>query len=78
MIGVGYILAVPWLGYPISIALVILAATAAQGGRLGGRAAVVAVCGALFFWLLFVVLLGIPQPSGVWPSSSVTSNALSP
>jgi hypothetical protein len=30
--------------------------------------ALVSVSGAVFFWLLFVLLLGIPQPAGFWPS----------
>ena len=29
---------------------------------------VIALGGAVVFWLLFVVLLGIPQPAGLWPS----------
>jgi hypothetical protein len=30
--------------------------------------AVVALSGAVFFWVLFVVVLGIPHPPGIWPS----------
>jgi hypothetical protein len=30
--------------------------------------AVVAVSGAVFFWVLFVAVLGIPHPPGIWPS----------
>jgi hypothetical protein len=68
-IGVAYLVSVPWLGYPLAIAGLILATTSAQGGGVGRRTAVVAACGAVILWLLFVVLLGIPQPPGVWPSS---------
>jgi putative tricarboxylic transport membrane protein len=67
-IGVVYIAAAPWLGYIGSIALLILATTYYQGGVLNRRVALVAVSGALCFWVLFVLMLGIPQPSGFWPS----------
>ena len=67
-IGVGYIVVVPWLGYVPSLAGLIVATTYCQGGAANRRGAVVAVSGAVFFWLLFVVLLRIPQPQGFWPS----------
>jgi putative tricarboxylic transport membrane protein len=67
-IGVIYIVAAPWLGYLLSIALLILATTYYQGGALNRYVALVAVSGAVFFWLLFVVLMRIPQPPGWWPS----------
>jgi putative tricarboxylic transport membrane protein len=69
-IGVLYIAVVPWLGYLLSIAGLILATTYYQGGTINRRVALVAVAGAIFFWLLFVVLMRIPQPPGWWPPSS--------
>jgi putative tricarboxylic transport membrane protein len=66
-IGVVYVVLVPYLGYIPSIALLIAATTYYQGGRLTRQAGVVAVGGALFFWLMFVWLLHIPQPPGMWP-----------
>ena len=63
-LGVAYIVAAPWLGYIVSIASLILATTYYQGGVLSTRVALVAVSGALFFWVLFVLVLGIPQPPG--------------
>ncbi len=68
MNGVIYILVVPWLGYILSIAALIAATVYYQGGGLNRRVAVVAVGGALFFWLLFVRLLHIAHPAGIWPS----------
>jgi hypothetical protein len=65
-IGVAYILALPRLGYVLSLAGLILAATWAQGGALTRRSALVAACGAVFFWILFVLVLNIPQPGGWW------------
>lgn len=69
-IGVVYILIVPWLGYVLSIAALLLATTYFQGGVLNRRVAAVAGVGALLFWALFVLLLRIPQPSGFWPGLS--------
>lgn len=66
LIGVAYVLVVPWLGYPLSIAGVILATAYYQGGAVTRYVGLVAVCGGVFFWLLFVVLMGIQQPSGWW------------
>ena len=67
-IGVVYIVVAPWMGYILSLAALILTTTYYQGGVINRHVAVVAVTGALFFWVLFVFVLGIPQPSGFWPS----------
>ncbi|HEY6362994.1 MAG TPA: tripartite tricarboxylate transporter TctB family protein, partial [Vicinamibacterales bacterium] len=67
-IGIVYILVAPWLGYPLSIAGLILATTYYQGGEINRQVALVAVTGALFFWALFVLIMGIPQPPGWWPA----------
>ena len=67
-IGVLYIIVAPLLGYLLSIAALILATTYYQGGAINRRVALVAVSGAIFFWILFVVLMRIQQPSGWWPS----------
>ena len=67
LMGVVYIAIVPWVGYMLSIAGLILATTYYQGGTIGRQAAVVALCGGMFFWLLFVVLMGIAQPPGFFP-----------
>jgi len=69
-IGVAYILVAPWLGYPLSIAAVILATTYYQGGSVNRHVAVVALSGGILFWLLFVVLMRVEQPSGWWPPLS--------
>ena len=67
LIGVAYLIIVPWLGYVASVAGLIMAATF-EGGLVSRRVIVTAVLGAVSFWLLFVVLLGIPQPPGMWPA----------
>jgi hypothetical protein len=66
-IGIVYVVVVPWLGYIPTLALLVAATTYYQGGALTRQLAVVAIAGALFFWLLFVVVLHIPQPPGFWP-----------
>jgi hypothetical protein len=68
MNGVIYILVVPWLGYILSIAALIAATIYCQGGDLNRRTAAVAIGGAVFLWLLFVRLLHIAHPAGIWPS----------
>lgn len=68
VIGVVYIIAAPWIGYIPSIAALILVTIYYQGGAINRRAALVSVSGAVFFWLLFVFVLGIPQPAGFWAS----------
>jgi hypothetical protein len=67
-IGVVYVLAVERLGYFLSIAGLIAATTYYQGGTLGRQVAIVAVVGAAVCWLLFVRLMGVPQPPGWWPA----------
>lgn len=67
-IGIVYVLAAPWLGYLLSIAALILTTTYYQGGAINRQVALVAVAGAIFFWVLFVLIMRIPQPAGLWPS----------
>ena len=66
-IGAAYVVVVPWLGYLLSIAGLILATTYYQGGTVNRSLVVVALGGGIFFWLLFVVFMGIPQPAGWFP-----------
>lgn len=67
-IGVVYVLFVQWLGYILTLAALIAATAYYQGGALSRQLGVVALAGALFFWLLFVIVLHIPQPPGIWPA----------
>ncbi len=68
LIGVAYILVLPWLGYLLSVAALIAATTYFQGGSLNGRSILVAISGAVCFWVLFIWLLRIQYPAGLWPS----------
>jgi hypothetical protein len=79
-IGIAYLMLVAWTGYIVGLAGLILASVYAQRASRGPvhdrapfnlrfrDAALVAMSGAAFFWIVFVRLLGIPQPAGFWPS----------
>ena len=77
-IGIVYIVVVPFAGYLISIAALIVvtaiyhtrfAPAAVAGGHPHSttRVLLVGAAGAGLLWLVFVVLLRIPQPAGIWP-----------
>jgi putative tricarboxylic transport membrane protein len=68
LIGVLYVVIVPWLGYLPSIAMLIAGTAWYQGGAINRRVVVVSASGALILWLLFVAFLRIPQPPGAWTS----------
>jgi len=68
MNGVVYVALVTRLGYIVSIAGLIASTIYFQGGEMNRRSLAVAVGGALVLWLLFVRLLHIPHPPGIWPS----------
>ncbi len=64
-LGIGYLLVVRYLGYILSIALLIVAAALYQGAALSWRVFAIGIAGALAYWLIFVLLLGIPLPGGL-------------
>lgn len=68
LIGAAYIIVLPWLGYLLSVAALITATIYFQGGSINGRSILVALSGAAIFWLLFIWLLRIQYPAGLWPS----------
>ncbi len=65
-IGLGYVLIAEFVGYLVGIALVLLAVALYMGAARSWRAPAIALGGAATFWLLFVGLLGIGQPEGLW------------
>jgi putative tricarboxylic transport membrane protein len=67
VIGVAYLLALPWLGYIVSATLLITVMSIYIGARASAYTLGVAVAVALTFYLLFVQLLDIPLPAGIWP-----------
>ncbi len=66
VIGFAYVGLVGTLGYPITIALLIASVAWYEGLRPSWRLAAVAVAGSALFWLIFVRLLDVTQPPGVF------------
>ena len=64
LIGVGYILVLPVVGYPLGIALLIATIALYEGAARNWRIPAAAIFGGVLFWLMFNVLLGVGQPSG--------------
>lgn len=65
VLGVGYLLVVNWLGYALSVALLIFCVATYVGQKPGLRLAGTAVALAAGFTVIFVFILGIPLPGGV-------------
>lgn len=65
LIGAGYIVVLPIVGYPIGLALLIGTIAFYEGAARNWRIPAAAIFGGLLFWLLFNVLLGVGQPSGL-------------
>jgi cell division protein FtsW (lipid II flippase) len=63
-----YVLLLPYLGYAVSVALVVGCVSLYIGAPRDWKIPAVAVGAAAVFYLIFVVVLGIPQPPGFWPS----------
>ena len=67
LIGVGYLALVGTIGYVPAVALLVVATALYLGQSLSVRLVALAVGLALFYDLMFVRLLGIPLPPGIWP-----------
>lgn len=63
--GIGYVLLVETLGYPASIALLIVVVALYMGERASFRVLLIGVVGALAMWIMFVQLLGVAMPAGL-------------
>ena len=67
LIGVGYLSLVGTIGYVPAVALLVVASALYLGQGLSARLAAVALGLALLYYVIFVRLLGIPLPPGIWP-----------
>jgi putative tricarboxylic transport membrane protein len=65
-IGVAYVGLVPWLGYPLALAGLLIGTTFYQGGRFNRAVIAVGIVGAAVLWIVFVRVLGVAQPNGAW------------
>ena len=68
LIGVGYVVLLPYLGYLLSIVLLVAAVSWYSGRAPSPTMAAVAVVTGVGFYFLFVRFLDIAQPPGPWPS----------
>ena len=67
-LGAGYVAILPWAGYIVSLALLIIAVAWYQERAFMRWLVPTAILGALGFWILFVKVLEIAEPAGLWPS----------
>jgi len=58
------VLAMPWIGYPLSLALLLAAAAEFYGAPSRARSLAFAVAAAAVLWFVFGRLLGLALPSG--------------
>ncbi|MDG2088349.1 MAG: tripartite tricarboxylate transporter TctB family protein [Arenicellaceae bacterium] len=64
-IAILYIYLIAILGYVPSIALLLAAVAIYLGATISWRLAVIALCGSLALWAIFVLLLDVPMPAGI-------------
>lgn len=64
-IAVLYLPAATFLGYPIALFLLLVAVAIYERKKPDWRLFAVAAGGAVFFWLLFDIVLGVRQPEGL-------------
>jgi len=65
-LGIAYILLLPWIGYPLAIGLMVGAVVLYQGGAARFGLLLTMIGASLGFWGVFVKLLGVPLPAGIW------------
>jgi hypothetical protein len=66
-IGIGYLAVVPYVGYLVGVALLLLMVALYNGKRPSPGLFLFTGAGAVFFYMLFVLLLDVPLPAGFWP-----------
>ncbi|MCJ8142888.1 tripartite tricarboxylate transporter TctB family protein [Ancylobacter sp. A5.8] len=64
-IGAAYVVLLPYLGYLVSVALLIGAVSLFEGAPRRWTVPLTAIGGALLYWAVFVKLLGVNQPAGL-------------
>jgi putative tricarboxylic transport membrane protein len=67
LIGIGYLALVGTIGYIPAVVGLVVATALYLGQSLSTRLVLLAVGLALLYYLIFVRLLGIPLPAGIWP-----------
>lgn len=64
LIGIGYVIGVDIVGYPLAIAVLLIAVALYQGAKPGLHIAIIGIGGAAFLWVAFVLVLGVSMPKG--------------
>ncbi len=67
LFGLGYLILLPYLGYVLSVILLIAALAVYMGTKPSPKVLGIAALVGVIFYLLFVRLLSIPLPAGFWP-----------
>jgi putative tricarboxylic transport membrane protein len=67
VIGIGYLVIVPYAGYLVAVALLLLIVALYNGKRPSPGLFLFMAAGAVGFYVLFVLILDVPLPAGVWP-----------
>ena len=67
LIGMGYLAVVGTVGYVPAVVVLVVATALYLGQSPSARLVLLAVGLAVLYYLIFVRLLGIPQPPGIWP-----------
>ena len=65
-IGIAYVAAMPYLGYPLAVAALVFVVTAYAGVKPSLRLGLLSAAAGLGFWVIFVKLLGVAMPDGAW------------
>lgn len=63
--GIVYLNVVDWLGYLLSIALLLIGVALYRGAPMGVRLLITGLGGAIALWLIFAVVLGVHMPPGI-------------
>jgi len=66
VLGAAFVLLAPALGYPLALALLVLAAALYYGAALGWPLVISAIGAAAALWLVFARGLGVALPAGVF------------
>jgi hypothetical protein len=66
VIAAGFVLILPWAGYPAAVAAVLTAIGMYYGRTISIRLLAFGIGGAAVFYLMFAKLLGVPMPLGTW------------
>lgn len=67
-IGAAFLIVLPVLGYAVSVAFLLVGLATYSGQKLSAGSIVFGVAGAAVFYVLFVHVLNVPLPGGIWTS----------